>query len=111
MRGILILTVLGGCSIATVRGPNDAAPNSDPPRCTRDARLPIVVDGMLGLVGIAGGAGGIASEGGKAGTGTYVGGGALIAGGLFATISAIIGYRRQHACEEAWSVFAGVGGR
>ena len=71
--------------------------------CTRDARLPIVVDSLGALTfGIAGGA--AVSEGSD--SDTQNAGIAMLGVGILAAVSAVVGIRRQDDCAQAWNAYA-----
>jgi len=103
MRRILITTVLvSGCSLATVRGPA----GETPPRCTRNARPPIVVDAMIGVTGILLAPLGFIEDHGMEPTGADMALGATVGAiGVVAAVSAIAGYRRSDACQQAWDAY------
>lgn len=99
------MCALTGCSLLTVKGPDQAQVGA--PMCTRDARLPIVVDGLGALV--IGGTG-LAAAGEGSDSETKGAGYALIGIGVLAAVSAIVGIKRQDECAQAWDSYT-TGGR
>lgn len=108
MTTVLLAVAMSGCSLLVVKGPTKG---EAPPRCSKSARGPVVVDVLLAVVGIAGVSAGASGDTGgedEPTTGeraaTAVFGGAILA---TAVTSAIVGYKRADECRQEWDAFIG----
>lgn len=97
MEKIIAIALVSGCSIATVRAPHGTVTTAAP-ACTRNARLPITADSMLGLLS---GMLIFATEPDREPVATIS---VAAVTALFVT-SAIIGFRRSDDCKQAWDSY------